>query len=263
MTTSRSCRRLPILLMGLLLATPSLSFAPLRSSVVAVTRLSETRTEPSSAWTDSLSHHSAARVLQSLSTHAQTLSSGLGDGLWTAVRASWWCLPLFLCLVPVYSHVVLQTTARMPHWWRTFPLPRSSSVWVVAAFLLSNLSFLWSGAWLWFQRRYPPSLCLWIWSAGAMSTLFHGVQALGDYAIADALSFLDHGLALTAALHFCAVCGVPRRKRIWGTGLLGLVALAVPLPGYVGWHSLWHGLASGTAVLWAQQWDATSSRERS
>ena len=105
----------------------------------------------------------------------------------------------------------------------------------------------------------PSSLGYWVLAAGIMSTIFHTVQACGNYRIAEALCYLDHGIAGTAICHFYNRCGTPSLRTIL-CGIIAFVTLAFPitsihLPSYTTLHSIWHTLAAATAVLWA--YDAT------
>ena len=101
----------------------------------------------------------------------------------------------------------------------------------------------------------PSSLGYWVLAAGIMSTIFHTVQACGNYRIAEALCYLDHGIAGTAVCHFYSQCGAPSLRTLL-CGIVALVTLAFPitsihLPSYTTLHSIWHALAAVTAVLWA------------
>lgn len=90
-------------------------------------------------------------------------------------------------------------------------------------------------------------------TAGIVSTVFHTVQALGDTVTAEALCYLDHGVAGTAVFYFWHTCGTPRGWTLI-LGGVGLVALSLPLrPGYAWLHSLWHVLSAAAAVAWSMQ----------
>ena len=111
------------------------------------------------------------------------------------------------------------------------------------------------------DKAMPSSLGYWVLAAGIMSTIFHTVQACGNYRIAEALCYLDHGIAGTAICHFYNRCGTPSLRTIL-CGIIAFITLAFPitsihLPSYTTLHSLWHTLAAVTAVLWA--YDATHS----
>lgn len=100
-------------------------------------------------------------------------------------------------------------------------------------------------------------LAFWILTSGLVSTIFHSFQAMSGSAeasaLAEALCFVDHGVAGASVLYFWNVCGRPRRSTVV-VGVAGLVALALPLrPGYAWLHSLWHFLSATAALLWAFQ----------
>jgi hypothetical protein len=95
----------------------------------------------------------------------------------------------------------------------------------------------------------------WILTSGLVSTIFHSVQAMGGYGgtLAEALCYIDHGVAGAAVFYFWNICGRPRRHTLH-VSAAGLVALALPLrPGYAWLHSLWHLLSATAALLWAFQ----------
>ena len=91
----------------------------------------------------------------------------------------------------------------------------------------------------------------WVLLAGLVSTIFHSVQTLGDYAIAEGWCYLDHGVAISAILYFFRICGRPN-KIVWTLGGTGLVALSIP-NGYAWLHSVWHVLSAAAAVVWGLQ----------
>jgi hypothetical protein len=167
--------------------------------------------------------------------------------------------------------------------WHGSPADSTSTHSLMSAFLWSNVSYLLAGLYL--LRRYPmmksldsavlrssrasllspfapllakyvPSrgtwLSLWLLLSGFVSTLFHAVQAYGDYAVAEGWCYLDHGVAISATLYFLHYCKAPRRLT-WVVGGLGVALLALPLPGYLFLHSTWHVLSAGAATLWALQ----------
>jgi hypothetical protein len=180
--------------------------------------------------------------------------------------------------------------------WRTAPCAQWAMS-IVTAFLASNASYFVASAYLlhksgifrtqhgapvttrvvstgsvtasdYFDQRttsnkIPASLGWWILSAGCMSTLFHTVQAIGDYSIAEALCYLDHGVAGTAVLYYWFSCGRPSIRTIV-CGVAGVMALAFPAasvcpPAYTLLHSLWHALSALAAVLWAYDSNAHRS----
>jgi len=189
-----------------------------------------------------------------------------------AVTNYWWLFPLTLCLVPVYTKAVLQTTPVTPDFWKLVSLdflhhshPATATT-TISAFLLSNISYFLTGAFFLLrnnnnnnnndtQSSSSSSLTAagyWVLLAGSMSTVFHTVQAVGDYSVAEALCYLDHGVAGTAILYFWRTFSHPSR-RTTALGLAGLVALASPSSNavYAVLHSLWHFLSAATAVVWA------------
>ena len=87
-------------------------------------------------------------------------------------------------------------------------------------------------------------------SSGLISTVFHTEQALGSYALANSLCYIDHAIAGTATFYFFHTCGLPS-KRVWALGVAGLACLAIPHPAYAWLHSSWHFLSAGAATLWA------------
>jgi hypothetical protein len=93
-------------------------------------------------------------------------------------------------------------------------------------------------------------LGVWILLAGAVSTIFHSVQALGSYVIAESLCYVDHGVAISAFLYYFKTCGFPSKK-VWALGIAGLLALVFTHPFYAVLHSLWHFLSAAAATLWA------------
>jgi hypothetical protein len=95
-------------------------------------------------------------------------------------------------------------------------------------------------------------LGLWVATAGAVSTLFHSFQALGDYGIAEGLCYIDHGVALTAIFYFWRVLGRPSPATCY-VSVAGLITLVLTHPGYAYLHSTWHFLSATAAILWATQ----------
>lgn len=114
------------------------------------------------------------------------------------------------------------------------------------------------------KTAVPAALGWWILAAGCMSTIFHAVQAWGDYGIAEALCYLDHGVAGTATLYFWHACGAPS-LRTWLWAAAGLTTLAFPItavypPLYPALHASWHVLSAIAALVWVQ--DASPERLR-
>lgn len=106
-------------------------------------------------------------------------------------------------------------------------------------------------------------------SSGLISTIFHTEQALGSYALANSLCYIDHAIAGTATFYFFHTCNAPS-KRVWALGLAGLACLSIPHPAYAWLHSLWHFLSAGAATLWAlesfggskRQWPEQTDKKR-
>mmetsp|Transcript_14784 Transcript_14784/g.21809 ORF Transcript_14784/g.21809 Transcript_14784/m.21809 type:complete len:308 (-) Transcript_14784:204-1127(-) len=192
------------------------------------------------------------------------------------LRRSWWSLPLFLALIPPLC-ALQGTYASMPDWWSLvhadYLRKSRHAALLVAGFLGSNIAYFGSGFYL--LQRFPlqqrvnekkvekllrddddrnisrfQMLGLWILGAGLTSTIFHSVQALGSYQIAESLCYLDHAVALTAGGYFWDTCGTPSR-RVLGIGILSLVTLVLTHPGYAFLHSTWHFMSAATATLWA------------
>jgi hypothetical protein len=208
---------------------------------------------------------------------------------------AWWASPMCACLIPVYHAIVLQQGVGMPHWWRVFPMDHlwasPDAVAVVGFFLMSNLAYFLAAAYL--LAKFPPvqavatsssssssssqnrtgrfhtmlslrptkhtGLGLWVAAAGTISTLFHSFQALGDYAIAEQLCYIDHGVALTGIFYFLDVLGRPSPATC-GLSLVGLVTLVRTHPGYAYLHSTWHFLSAAAAIVWAIQSTSTTGQ---
>lgn len=236
----------------------------------------------------------AQATAREMGANVQTTAKVVGAKCHAAARHSatnfWWSLPSLLCLVPLYTLAAWQTMPTTPGVWKLVNmelvwqhLPPSSAASVVAAFLASNVSYLIAAAYLLRSRGIsgavvdpenskkqqrgsicsnngggiliPASLGWWTLLAGAMSTVFHTVQAVGDYGVAEALCYWDHGIAGTAILYFWYACGRPS-PRAWLCASAGVAALAFPVaacpPIYPWLHSLWHVLSALAAVVWAR-----------
>lgn len=235
---------------------------------------------------------SQALPAQDLSLTSNTLPRRLSRSRWKLAKRYWWSLPLALCLVPLYTSFVGHSPPATPSWWKLVnlesfwhesPADSLSAHSLMSVFLWSNASYLLAGLFL--LRRYPmlkardsamlrssrasllspftvlltkyvPSrgtwLSLWLLLSGLVSTLFHAVQAYGDYAVAEGWCYLDHGVAISATLYYLHYCKAPQRLT-WMVGGLGIALLAAPLPGYLFLHSTWHFLSAGAATLWATQ----------
>jgi hypothetical protein len=110
--------------------------------------------------------------------------------------------------------------------------------------------------------QWPAALGGWTMAAGCMSTIFHTVQAYGDFGLAEALCYWDHGVAGTAILYFWYACGRPS-ARTCACMTAGLAALAFPItavcpPLYPALHAAWHVLSAMAALIWAH--DAAPER---
>jgi hypothetical protein len=232
---------------------------------------------PSSAGVDVTVLRATAQTLAQTTERTVEL---MQDAAMTSVRNFWYLVPSGLCFVPLYTWAAWQALPVTPAVWK---LVNMDFVWrtgagalsVVAAFLASNACYFLAAAYL-LQKGgvlpvppfisttgsdskpttiVPPSLGWWVLSAGCMSTLFHTVQAVGDYRVAEALCYLDHGVAGTAVLFYLYTCGRPSGRALLCGGA-GLITLAFPAaalcpPAYTWLHSLWHALSALAAVLWA------------
>ena len=217
----------------------------------------------------------------------------VADQLSQFILKYWWSFPLFLALVPVMTTYVLGTgDAIMPHWWPCTKMDHivgaPDAFMVVGCFLLSNIAYFASGAFL--VKKFPfvrpessptttttnansrnnnlsdtmksklesmrmvPTRQTWLGllmlSSGLISTIFHTEQALGSYALANSLCYIDHAIAGTATFYFFHTCNAPS-KRVWALGIAGLACLSIPHPAYAWLHSTWHFLSAGAATLWA------------
>lgn len=226
-------------------------------------------------------------LLSTAQTLAQTTERTVElvqDAAVTSVRNFWYLVPSSLCFVPLYTWAAWQALPVTPAVWKLvnmdFVWHAADALSIVTAFLASNACYFLAAAYL-LQRggvfgsapmllpfmkqdthskhptasTIPPSLGWWLLSAGCMSTLFHTVQAVGDYRVAEALCYLDHGVAGTAVLYYGDRCGRPSGRALL-CGVAGLITLAFPAaalcpPAYTWLHSLWHALSAVTAVLWA------------
>jgi hypothetical protein len=218
-------------------------------------------------------------LLATAQSLAQTTIELMQDVAVTSVRQFWYLVPSGLCFVPLYTWAAWQALPVTPAVWK---LVNMDFVWrtgagamsVVTAFLASNACYFLAAAYL-LQKggvlpvpsflmaasdtkpatTIAPSLGWWVLSAGCMSTLFHTVQAVGDYRIAEALCYLDHGVAGTAVLFYLYTCGRPSGRALLCGGA-GLITLAFPAaawcpPAYTWLHALWHALSALAAVWWA------------
>jgi hypothetical protein len=197
--------------------------------------------------------------------------SSLSENLSMSVRKYWWLSPMVLAIIPVYHAVVNGVCVAMPEWWSVVEMHHiaasDSAPWVIGHFLGSNISYFMSGCFL-MLKRFPllrwrtkgrgikirvtkfSLLGAWICLAGLVSTIFHSVQALGSYPLAQSLCYVDHAVAFSSFCYFLDTCGFPS-KRVLSIGSASLVTLAVTSPGYTFLHSTWHYLSAATATLWA------------
>jgi hypothetical protein len=195
--------------------------------------------------------------------------ASLTTSLMQSIRKYWWCFPMLLALVPPYCVLFKGSFASMPDWWSVVNMDHiaasDNANWIIAPFLGSNVAYALSGIYLMKQFRFfdisesgslvfrPTKfsmLGVWVLIAGLISTIFHSVQALGSYALAESLCYLDHAVAGSAVFYFFDTCGVPSKM----TSLIGTVAmftLVVTTPSYAWLHSSWHYLSAATATQWA------------
>jgi hypothetical protein len=192
------------------------------------------------------------------------------DAIVSQLRKYWWLSPMMLAAVPLYCAIFKGTYAAMPEWWNVVNMDHiaaaNNSHWIIGHFLGSNIAYFLSGAYL-MLKRFPiirqskrgglkfrmttfSLLGAWITLAGTISTVFHSVQAVGPYALAQSLCYLDHAVAVSAFCYFVDTCGIPSKRVLW-VGSASLVTLAVTTPGYTFLHSMWHYLSAATATLWA------------
>jgi hypothetical protein len=188
---------------------------------------------------------------------------------------SWYALPMGLALVPLYCTFCAKTSARMPHWWPVTNIDHivasGNGGPVIAWFIFSNIAYFASGSYL--VKKFPPikqgpwlhvptrytMLGVWVLAAGLVSTIFHSVQALGSFSMAEALCYVDHGVAISACFYYFETLPRPSR-RVWALGFAGSVALVITHPGYYAWmHSTWHFLSAAGALLWALEGHASQN----
>lgn len=209
----------------------------------------------------------------------------------------WWIHPSVLAIWPLVTNFALKTgDAAMPHWWPVTRMDHivasTDAAMVIGFFLWSNIAYFLSGAYLVKKfpfvnsqqqqqqsnasdstsllskvkqfTQYAPTRQTWLGLllllSGLISTIFHTEQALGSYAIANSLCYIDHAIAGTSTFYFFHLCNPPSKK-VWTLGIAGLAALSIPLPGYAWLHSLWHCLSAAAAVLWALESFAPATGE--
>lgn len=173
----------------------------------------------------------------------------------------WWSFPMILCLLPFVHEIVLNQSIVTPNFWKMVNIQnivrhQPDAALVIMFFLGSNIAYYIAGGYL--LQKFPartlaPGLGVWVLLSGAVSTIFHSVQSLGDIQLAEILCYIDHGVAGSSLCYFWNVCGHPPLTiRFWTLAISSLVALCCPLqPGYAWLHSTWHFLSAATAVTWA------------
>jgi hypothetical protein len=184
------------------------------------------------------------------------------DRIQSIAKQYWWTFPLALCFAPALMHTICQQPISTPNFWKMvnlqFILKHSPDAKMVVQFFVgSNIAYLGAGSFL--LHRFPGGrvlkrgLGLWTLSAGLISTIFHTIQAVGDYSVAESLCYIDHGIAGAAVLYFWKTCGAPPMTvKFWSITIAGLAALSLPIhPGYAWLHSTWHFLSAYSAILWA------------
>jgi len=80
---------------------------------------------------------------------------------WSVAKAfassAWWALPLLLCAVPLYTLAAWQTLPTTPSWWKLVSVDHlwksPDGPFVVAMFMLSNISYFMAGLYL--LRKFP------------------------------------------------------------------------------------------------------------
>jgi len=157
----------------------------------------------------------------------------------------------------------------MPDWWGVVDMGHVAATdnahWIIAPFLGSNAAYAMSGIYLMkkfglvdtseteglkFKLTKLSMLGVWVAIAGLMSTVYHSVQALGSYALAESLCYVDHAIAGSATFYFLHTCGNPS-KQTWVLGALAAITLVCATPNYALIHSTWHYLSALTATRWA------------
>eukprot|EP00536_Pseudo-nitzschia_multiseries_P002124 jgi/Psemu1/182812/e_gw1.28.166.1 len=195
--------------------------------------------------------------------------SSLASSTIESVRTYWWSFPMILALIPPYCVLCKGTYASMPDWWSVVRMDHIASGnnanLVIGSFLGSNIAYAISGVYLLlkfglshrsqggifeFRSTRFSMLGIWIIVAGLVSTIFHSVQALGSYALAESLCYLDHAVAGSATFYFLDTCGIPS-KATSIIGAVAMMALVISTPGYAWFHSSWHYLSAAAATRWA------------
>ena len=201
------------------------------------------------------------RSFYSLEQPLPVIATTTRDAAIEFLRKSWWTFPMILALLPFYCLFFKGVCATMPDWWQVVKIDTHNTPFSVGCFLFSNASYFLAGSYLLtrfpFQRKgkvYQPTrfsmLGVWILVAGLVSVIFHSVQTVGSYALAESLCYIDHGIAISSGFYYFDTCGFPSRCTL-GLGLAGLAALVFTYPGYVWLHSSWHLLSAAAATRWA------------
>lgn len=202
-------------------------------------------------------HHVATKKRRAISTLLAVSSKATLHTL----KKCWWCLPMIVALIPPYFLLVHRTFPTMPTCWSLVKLD-SVTAGVLGMFLLSNIAYFASGIYLFLRYHFAvpsetrevsfrdPLLGASVLTAGAVSTVFHSVQALGPQSLAECLCFIDHGVAISSIFYFWFRCGRPSR-RTWVLSLAGMATLSIT-EGYAWLHSAWHLLSASAAVVWAR-----------
>mmetsp|Transcript_22374 Transcript_22374/g.47027 ORF Transcript_22374/g.47027 Transcript_22374/m.47027 type:complete len:326 (-) Transcript_22374:36-1013(-) len=200
---------------------------------------------------------------------AGNLLASLASSAIELLRKYWWSFPMVLALFPPYCVLFKGTYASMPDWWSVVNRDNFATAkitnWSIASFLGSNIAYALSGIYLHQRFRFcersqrgslefRPSrfsnLGVWILVAGLISTIFHSVQALGSYALAESLCYLDHAVAGSATFYFFDTCGIPSKVTSL-IGALAITTLVISTPSYAWFHSSWHYLSAAAATRWA------------
>ena len=233
-----------------------------RAAMVDTTRIEASKTPNNN---DKSNHDNTWKRVRRNMTRMLSTSTIMMSQVFKTFGQFWWSLPLGLAAFPLYSAITTGSYACMPEWWPVVCLKGifGSFFWVVVSgFLLSNICYFASGAYL--VKRFitsndhqsnKPFLLLgtWILLAGLISTIYHSVQAIvGVNNVLHTLAFIDHGVALTAGCYYLDTCGWPSKK-VLTIGLSGIACLAVCYNAetYAILHALWHGLSAAAATTWA------------
>ena len=237
-----------------------------RSSLFQSDISRESESLSTSGFSDTVSTNLVALqdVLAEAGRTLPSLLSAAVEPIIATLKKCWWCLPMFLALVPPYCALVHRSSATTPSWWALVKLDSVQhsqfAALILGFFLLSNISYFISGIYLYLRYHHfvlpgveerDPLLGGSVLTAGTVSTVFHSVQAFGPHSVAESLCYIDHGIAISSILYFWCKCGPPSRTT-WLLSILGLATLCLSGPGYAWLHSVWHVLSSAAAVVWAR-----------